>query len=177
MVREQSEKFIVFKFLGSILILIATFSMGYLSSIKPYKRHKNLLKINSGLIAMENEIRFSSDYIDDILKRVARIIEFDKIFMTCASYDKQLPISKRWQLAVLNDYSSLNLSKSDCEILIMLGAELGMTDKEGQIKNIENSISMIKTLQDNAKEEYEKMSKLKKGLGIAIGLFAVIMLS
>lgn len=175
--QAQLEKYIVFKLFGAILILISAFSWGYLSSLKPYKRYKNLLKINSGLTAMENEIRFSSDYIDNILKKVAKIIEFDKIFLTCANYDKSLSISKRWQLAVENDYTALNLSKADCEILFMLGAELGMTDREGQLKNIENSISMLKTMQANAKEEYEKMSKLKKGIGITIGLFAVIMLS
>ncbi len=176
MVPEQSEKSIVFKFFGAILILISAFIWGYLSSLTPYKRYKSLLKINSGLLAMENEIRYSSDYIDNILIKVSKIIDFDKLFLTCAEFDKTLSLSDRWKNSVLKDSIPLHLSKEDCEILIMLGAELGMTDRDGQLKNIENSISMLKTMQTNAKEEYQKMSKLKKSLGITIGLFVVIML-
>ncbi len=177
MVQAQSETFIVFKLLGSMLILISSFLWGYMSSLKPYKRYKNLLKISQGLMAMENEIRYSSDYIDVVLKRVANTIGFDKLFLSCASYDNSLPISKRWKQSVLNDYKSLELTDADCEILFMLGAELGMTDREGQLKNIENSVGLLKVLQESAKEEYEKMSRLKKGIGITLGLFAVIILT
>ena len=176
MAPEQSEKFIVFKLTGAILILVSAFLWGYFSSLIPYKRYKSLLKINAGLLALENEIRYSSDYIDNILSKVSRTIDFDKLFLTCAKTDKTLSISQRWKKSVLEDSSSLFLSKEDCEILIMLGAELGMTDREGQLKNIENSISLLKSMQECAKEEYHKMSKLKKSLGITLGLFVVIML-
>lgn len=166
----------MFKFVGAILILVSAFIWGYLSSLTPYRRYKSLLKINAGLLAMENEIRYSSDYIDNILIKVSKIIDFDKLFLTCAESDKTLSLSERWRNSVTEDSVPLHLSKEDCEILIMLGAELGMTDREGQLKNIENTISMLKSMQINSKEEYQKLSKLKKSLGITLGLFVVIML-
>ena len=166
----------MFKCTGAILILTSAFIWGYLSSLLPYKRYKSLLKINAGLLAMENEIRYSSDYIDNILIKVSRIIDFDKLFLTCAESDKTSSVSERWRNSVIKDSIPLHLSKEDCEILFMLGAELGMTDRDGQLKNLENSISMLKSMQGNAKEEYQKLSKLKKSLGITTGLFIVIML-
>lgn len=166
----------MFKFFGAILILVSAFIWGYLSSLVPYKRYKSLLKINAGLLAMENEIRYSSDYIDSILIKVSKITDFDKLFLTCAESDKTLSLSERWRNSVIKDSVPLHLSKEDCEILIMLGAELGMTDREGQLKNIENTTTILKSMQKNAKEEYQKLSKLKKSLGITIGLFIVIML-
>ena len=77
---------------------------------------------------------------------------------------------------MLTDSPLLNLKKEDSEILIMLGHELGMTDREGQLKIIDNLLSSLNTLQTNAKEEYDKKSKLQKGLGISLGLFAIIIL-
>ncbi len=164
------------RFIGAALILVSTSVWGFLNSMIPYKRYKNLIKIIAALNAMKNEIRFSSDYIDNVLIKVSLITDFDMIFKTAANIDKALPISARWKKALQEDASSLHLSKEDYEVLAMLGAELGMTDREGQLKNIENTISMLEVLQNSAKEDYENMSKLKKGLGVSVGLFAVIIL-
>lgn len=164
------------KLFGASIIFIFSTAWGYISSQIPYKRYKNLLKIISCLNTMKNEIRFSQDYIDDILLKVSKICEFDFIFKTTTTFDKTIPISKRWKQALTYDAPSLKLSTQDCEALIGFGAELGMTDKEGQLKNIENTVSILNTLQVSAKDEYEKMSKLKKGLGLSLGLFTIILL-
>ena len=58
----------------------------------------------------------------------------------------------------------------------MFGHELGMTDREGQLKIIDNLLSNLRTSITDAKEEYDKKSKLQKGLGISLGLFAIIIL-
>lgn len=147
-----------------------------MSSQIPYKRYKNLLKIISCLNTMKNEIRFSQDYIDDVLIKVSKICEFNFIFKTATTFDKTLPVSKRWKQALICDAPSLKLSSQDFEALISFGAELGMTDREGQLRNIENTMSILNTLQVSAKDEYEKMSKLKKGLGLSLGLFTIILL-
>ena len=164
------------KIFGAIMIFLSCTFWGFSSSLVPYKRYKNLIKIMSALNTMKNEIRFSSDYIDEIILKAVKISEFDYIFQTTAEYEKSIPISKRWKDAVLEDYQKLHLNKEDCEALIMFGSELGMTDREGQLKNIENTLAMLATLKESAKEDYEKMSKLKKGLGLSLGLFTIIIL-
>lgn len=166
----------MFKYIGAILIFTSSALIGFKSSWIPLKRYKNLYKISNCFNTMKNEIRYSSDYIDEILKKVSKINDFSYIFKTTASFDKSIPVSKRWEKAVLTDSPLLNLKKEDSEILIMFGHELGMTDREGQIKIIDNLLSSLNTLQISAKEEYDKKSKLQKGLGVTLGLFTIIIL-
>ncbi len=166
----------MFKYIGALLIFSSSALIGFKSSLIPLKRYKNLYKISNCLNTMKNEIRYTSDYIDEVLQNVSKINNFTFIFKTTASIDRKIPVSTRWEKAVLTDAPLLNLSKEDCEILIMFGHELGMTDREGQLKIIENLLSSIETLQQKAKEEYDKKSKLQKGLGISLGLFAIIIL-
>lgn len=176
MVRVQLERFIVIKFIGALTILISSIFWGFINSQIPYKRYKNLIKIHSCLNTMKNEIRYSSDYIDDVLIRVSKISEFDYLFKTATEFDKSIPVSGRWKRAIECDAPSLHLEKEDIETLEMFGLELGMTDREGQLKNIENTMSILRTLQEAAKDDYDNTSKLKKGLGVSVGLFAIILL-
>ena len=164
------------KFIGALIILISSIILGFLSSQIPYKRYKNLIKIHSCLNTLKNEIRYSSDYIDDVLLRVSKISEFDYLFKTTTDFNKNIPVSDRWKKAVECDAPFLHLSKEDSETLKMFGLELGMTDREGQLKNIENTMSILKTLQESAKNDYDNTSKLRKGLGVSVGLFAIILL-
>ena len=164
------------KFIGAGIIFLSSVFWGFASSQVPYKRYKNLIKISSCLNTMKNEIRFSSDYIDDILIRVAKISEFDYLFKTATAFDKSIPISKRWKEALICDAPLLHLSKEDSEALKMFGLELGMTDREGQLNNIENTISILQSLELSAKDDYDKTSKLKKGLGVSFGLVTIILL-
>ena len=166
----------MFKYIGALLIFTSSALIGFNSSLIPLKRYKNLYKISNCFNTMKNEIRYSSDYIDEILKKVSKINDFSFIFNTTASIDKTISIAARWEKAVLTDSPQLNLKKEDSEILIMFGHELGMTDREGQLKIIDNLLSNLRTSITDAKEEYDKKSKLQKGLGISLGLFAIIIL-
>lgn len=165
-----------FKLTGSVLILLGTSIWGFSYSNIYYKRHKNLMRFIVCLTAMENEISFTKQPIEAVLKRVSDITEFKEIFLTASNLSCEMPIKKRWELAVLKDSKRLYFKKCDTEIISMLGGELGMTDRDGQIKNIRHIKKLTENLESEAKEEYQKQSKLLKGLGVSVGLFLVILL-
>lgn len=166
----------MFKLAGALIIFASSTIWGFEKAAVPMKRYKNLAKIISVLNAVKNEIRFTSEFIDDIFLKASKITDFDCIFKTAADYEKNIAISERWKKAVSEDFSQLSLSKEDFEALLMFGAELGMTDREGQIKNIENTITILDALKQSARDDYEKTAKLNRGLGIALGLTAIILL-
>ncbi len=166
----------IFKITGSVLIVSGTGIFGLLKSVKLHKRYKNLVKLEACFVAMANEISFSNDCIDVILLRVSQICEFNKIFSSVAGLSHDKPLSQRWKESIKNDAQELYLSKSDCEILCMLAGELGMTDREGQLKNIEHIRNLLKQAVNEAYEEYARESKMLKGLGIMAGMFLVILL-
>ena len=166
----------IFKIAGSVMIVYGTGLYGFLKAMRPHKRYKGLLKIDTALGVMENEINFSNALIDDVLINAAKASGTSEIFTTCAEASGDLPVSTRWREAVLKDKDRLCLTNEDCQTIIMLSGELGMTDRVGQIKNIRHVREIIKGHINEAYEEYMKESKMLKGLGIGIGLFLVILL-
>ena len=166
----------MFKIIGAILTVAGCALYGYKRAEIPNKRYKNLVYFNQGLAVLENQLKFSNNRIDRILFEVADVTGFNKIFKTCAEDVSQKPISKKWCNAVEKDVVSLFFTKSDEEIIMMLSQELGMTHREGQIKNINRIRCLIEENIKIAREEYFREAKMIKGLGLMAGLFLAIML-
>ena len=103
----------MFKFIGALLIFSSSTFLGFKNSLIPLKRYKNIYKISNCLNTMKNEIRYSSDFIDDILIKVSKINDFPFIFKTTANIDNEIPVSLRWKKAVLADAPILKLNKED----------------------------------------------------------------
>lgn len=165
-----------FKLLGAVLIIASTSFYGYYLSLIPLKRHKNLVKILSGIEILENEIAFSKDVIDEIFFKIAALIDCDCIFKTAAERKDEECLSMRWRRAVYTDREKLCFKMSDCEIISMLGAELGITDVEGQIKNILHIKELLKKQIEESLEEKKKASRLYKSMGVALGVFTSVLL-
>lgn len=166
----------IFKLIGSVLIISSTTLCGIMKASLLSKRHKSLEKICLCLQAMENEISYTNYCIDDILNTVARICDFDGIFKTCTGLKKDIFVGERWEQSIREDKTRLCLNNSDCEILSMLSASLGMVSREEQIKNIIHVRKLVNQSQKEAWEEYVREAKLLKGLGVGVGLFVAILL-
>ena len=68
------------------------------------------------------------------------------------------------------------LTDGDREILVMLGAQLGMTDRENQYKNICCTKNLIDKQYEQARQIRERTSRLYEGGGILAGAFAILLL-
>ena len=166
----------IYKLMGAIFIISGTSVYGFVRAMKPYRRYKMLTKIDTALSLMINEISFTNSCIDDIFRHISESAGVDGIFKTTAQMSKDISLCERWLRSIKTDSDRLYLKKEDCEALSVLGSELGMTDRKGQIKNIEHTRIGIRTLINEAHEEYLRESKMMKGLGILSGLFFVILL-
>lgn len=164
------------KIIGAILIIASTTLYGFVRAGIPDKRHKSLIMIASALELLENEIMFTSDYIDNVFLRIAKLIDSDCLFKTTVSLQEDISAGIRWKKAVLADKDKLCLKNEDCEIISLLASNLGMCDKEGQIKNIQHVKALLQKQINLADEENKKSAKLYKSLGISAGIFAAIIL-
>lgn len=160
---------------GIILIFTGAVLLGYIMAAAPRKRYKNLLKIENGLKILGSEIEYGSGYIDDILVNVGESVGMEGIFKAAAKI-KDKPIARRWSEAVNADKKKLFLSDEDTQLLLMLSPELGMTDKKSQVRAVEHIKKLIDGQIPDAKEEYLTKSRLFKSMGVAVGLFLIVIL-
>jgi len=167
---------VIIKMMGAVMIIAGGGLYGAVRAGRLKKRHRGLVLVDTALSSMANEINYSDDCIDDVMRNAAKISGIKEIFDSCATLSNKMPISKRWNEAVKMDSKKLNLNKSDCEIISMLGGELGMTDREGQFKNIEHIRLLLSKQIDDAHEQYLKEAKLFRSLGITAGIFLAILL-
>lgn len=86
------------------------------------------------------------------------------------------PFDKQWKQQILSLPSSLSLNKSDIELLIEFGNELGKTDIDGQLKHIELYKNLFQKELMSAEEDIINKSKLYKTMGLFVGISTTLMI-
>ena len=164
------------KFAGAVLIILGTGIFGYFEAEKYNKRYKNLLKIDSCFSFLENEIEYSNASLDEIFLKIYRVTGFEKIFKSASYNIKFFELEKAWEKAVLDDKKYLCMEKSDVEILLMFGEELGKTNRKGQIKNIKYLKTLLYKNINDAHQKCKKEARLKRSISLALGILVSILL-
>ena len=86
-------------------------------------------------------------------------------------------LKEAWNIAIKQILENKSkLMQSDIDIIKELGESLGITDRETQIKNIENSIAQIDSIINELKKYKNEKCKIYKTSGIVAGAFITIIL-
>ena len=89
---------------------------------------------------------------------------------------KENTISKAFDKAIDDSRNTTNLTDEDARVLKLLSKQLGNTDIEGQVSQIEITENFLDVQIKQAQEEKDKNQKLYQKLGTTIGLVIVILL-
>lgn len=171
----------LFKIIGSIIVVCATSFLGYFYSKDCGKRPNQLRDLQALFQMFENEISFLSNLLTDAFNRIYKTSnsEISVIFKDTAlilENDGSIGASEAWSNAINGNIKKTALNKEDEEILISFGKMLGNSDLEGQIKNIRLTECQLK-LQEQKAEEYKKKNEsMYKALGVLCGLAIVIIM-
>ena len=87
-----------------------------------------------------------------------------------------MPATEAWNKAIDETKENTNLNEEDIKIIKGLSKQLGITDIEGQISQIDITQNFLDTQIRQAQEEKEKNQKLYQKLGTTIGLVIIILL-
>lgn len=171
----------IFKLLGSIIVLLSSGFLGYILSTDCRKRPQQLRELQALLQMFENRISYLSDTITEAFDRIYKSSNSGVgIFFTSASEqlksDRSKDASSAWEAAVRENIKKTALNSEDEEILISFGKILGRSDLEGQIKNILLTINQINMQEDKAEQSRSKNEGMYKSLGILGGIAVVIVL-
>lgn len=159
---------------GSVCIFCGSLWFGFYRGSLLRKREKYLLDIKSFLHLLEVEIQFSACRLQDIFRKIAERTALVRLTEQTLERLASDGIRLAWERAVDKECSCL--TQADRDVIKMLGAELGMTDRENQIKNIKHIETLIEKQHEEAQEQRRRLCKLYEGGGALLGLLVIVLL-
>ena len=171
----------IFKLLGSIIVLLSSGFLGHILSTDCKKRPQQLRELQALLQMFENRISYLADVVTEAFDRIYSCTGSEVgIFFAAASEklksNRGIGASAAWEAAVRENIKKTSLNKEDEEILVSFGKILGSSDLEGQIKNIRLTINQLNVQEDKAERARSKNEGMYRSLGILGGLAVVIVL-
>ncbi|UOO37142.1 stage III sporulation protein AB [Oscillospiraceae bacterium CM] len=168
------------RFMGAVLIMLGTAAWGILGVIKLRNRVKSLRALTGALGVMKSEICDHLTPIPALLTQLAAECTAPAalFFQNAADQIGQLgttPFSALWRQAVLVT-PELLLTPSEALVLTELGLCLGRYDIAEQRSAIQYAQRRLEAYVKQAEEERDRNSKVRAFLGVAAGLFAVVIL-
>ena len=167
-------RFVFVKLIGALLLIASSFSVGVSMSKSLYRRKAFIKSFIVFVDSLETHIRYNTD---DIFKLVSMCSDSEEL--KCFEFFNKPhaePFDKLWSKSVLTIPRAYALTKSDMDLLLQFGSQLGKTDIDGQIKHIKLYKDFFKKQLDDAEDAIVKKSKLYKTMGLFAGTAAALMM-
>lgn len=166
--------FVIAKLIGAVLLVASSFSVGLSMSKSLYRRKAFIKSFIVFVDSLATHIRYNTDDIFNLVSMCADSEEL-KCFEYFSNPNNQ-PFDKLWSKSVLTIPRAYSLTKSDADLLLQFGSQLGKTDIDGQLKHIMLYKDFFKKQLDDAEEAIIKKSKLYKTMGLFAGTAAALMM-
>lgn len=167
---------IIIKYIGILLVFLVTFGIGYLWSKRYSERVEELKELQTALNLLETKIKFTYEPLPEIFSQMGEMLKgrLGELFQHIAVLVKKTTVEEAVQSAI--ETTPLNLKEEDKKIIKDLSKVLGKTAKEGQVSQIELSLTFLSSQLKKAEKEELKNVKLYKTLGATVGMaFAIIL--
>ncbi len=167
------------KLIGALLIVGACGYTGFAVAKKYRLRPKELRFLRSALQMLETEIAYGATPLPDAFELVAA--RCDKSVAALFALTKELLVGgdgitagEAWNEALNRFQRKSALNSGDAAILRSLGVNLGISDREDQIKHLHLAQEQLRTEAAKAEDEAAKNVKLYNYLGFLGGLTIVL---
>lgn len=169
------------KLTGAVLILISAAGIGISCSQDLKKRCMELRILKQMIYMLRGEIKYTKTPLPEAFAHIAvRLPEpFCGFLQKTAEKMSALAgcsFPKLWQEQIRTQLSSTHLKREDKEQLEGLGNVLGYLDLEMQLSSMELYLEQLELGIQKAQEELAGKQKLYQSLGVAGGIFLVILL-
>jgi len=168
------------RIIGAALILFTTISIGNNIAYKYRMRPKQLQEIEVMLEMTASEINFAALPLPDLLSKTGQRFPkgAGKIFSNLNEIMKNQGFTPEDAFHKTKEAleSELSLDNEDWNILENFSINLGKTDCDEQLRQIELCLSHIRINQKLATEERRKNERMWRYLGVLSGLMLVILI-
>lgn len=168
------------KIIGIIVLIITGILLGYSLCNDYIERIYCLEAIKKALIILRGEIKHNNSSICEALENIEvgnkNVMNFIRKVIQEYKY-KKISLWEAWEKSI-TDYlkKESGLNKEEITIIKDFGRNLGITDRETQLKNIDECVNEMEVSISGLKKEKKEKCKLYKTLGVLSGLFISIML-
>lgn len=166
---------------GSVLLLLGAWGFSY-SICRERKRQLLLIKdIREMYRLMQNEISYTAFPLPEIFVSVSEKLTapFDELLLAVSremDREKGEDFSKVWKSEMGKRFEEISMKGSCRELLLRFPECIGMNESEGQAKAMDRYIEELDRMIQETEEEEKSKNKVIMSLGIAAGLFMVIIL-
>ena len=168
----------IIKYIFLLVIFLSSSKIGKMLAQRYYYRVQELEELKNALNLFKTKIKFTYETIPEIFEEISNNItkNISNIFQSTVKGLKDFSISQAWEQAIESEKKNTNLNEEDIRVIKLLSKQLGITDIEGQISQIEITEYFLDTQIKQAQQEKEKNQKLYQKLGTTMGLVIVILL-
>lgn len=165
--------------LGKIFLFVGCSALGVYRGERLRLRRACLQSFRRSLETMGRELSFSLCPLEELLKRVEAESDgiVQQFYSACrlhfAESGKESWMAS-WQAAIQS--IELPLQESDRRALQEVGVLLGRYDAESQRQGLEAMLVRWASLVETAQEEERRLVRVYTTVGVAVGLFCVILL-
>ncbi|MFD1850596.1 stage III sporulation protein SpoIIIAB [Oceanobacillus bengalensis] len=168
------------KWIGALLLILATTWMGFEWSNRLMKRPKHIRQLKNALQILEAEMIYSQLPLQDAFMNIANQLPnpTSSFFKTLGKnmQEKNVDLYDVWKINVEKFMQLSSLGPNEKEILNQFGRTLGQHDFYQQQKHIQLTLTHLDRELEDARDNQFKYSKLAKSLGVLAGLFIVLLL-
>lgn len=169
------------KLVGSMLVLGASTLTGFIMAERFNERSRLLRVLIRLLNILKTEIGYHTRLLTEVFDRAAQLIDHRNLAASLKTISRNIQfgadfnITELWE-KFLNEKEMRVLLKEDITVLKEMGAYLGSTDREDQIKRIETAQAVLELNLEAADLDRVKLVRLYRYFGFAAGAVLVCLL-
>lgn len=169
------------KFIGALMILMASTAIGILKGHHLAARPKQFQQLRSDLTLLEMEVNYAATPLPEALAKVAHYSEepIRTLWVETRaglSNGEGLLAEEAWQQGVEALANKGAFKEIDLSVLRDFGAGLGLANRQEQLKKFKLLQEQLRSLQLQAEEVRTKNERMWRTMGVLGGIALIILL-
>ncbi|WP_308858150.1 stage III sporulation protein SpoIIIAB [Paenibacillus sp. R14(2021)] len=169
------------KLIGAALILFAGTMIGLLQASRYAARPNQIRQLIHALQRLETEIGYGYTPLPEAIARCAATMpepasSLLKEVIRRLSELKELTFRESWEAAVLSIWPHTAMRQPEQAALVRLGTNLGISDREDQMKHLKLAMQQLHLEEDAARHDGVRYVKMWRSLGVLTAALVVILI-
>ncbi|MDO4581163.1 MAG: hypothetical protein Q4B96_01070 [Bacillota bacterium] len=165
------------KLLGALCVIVSAVALGRCKAAQFSSRRRQLAGLQGGLLSLEQQISYTAAPLPQALAEAAQAADTaGGLFAAAAGHLQRqdgLTAGEAWLLAL----EQSELQQRDRQLLTALAAGFGHSDGDGQLSQVALLRERVAAAERQAAEEEQRLGKIWRSMGWAIGSVLVLLLA